>query len=87
MSENLDVLRSIDDEPIKLEPYDLTWPSRFETEREVLQLALAAATRATPLGQPLSHRPENAIRPGFPGRIEYRYRDSNPGFRHERAAS
>ena len=34
-----------------------------------------------------THGPENAKRPVFTGRNEYRYRDSNPGFRHERAAS
>ena len=32
-------------------------------------------------------RSENAKRPRFTRPLKYRYRDSNPGFRHERPAS
>ena len=40
MSENLDLVRSIYAEPIRLEPYDPTWPSRFEDERAALTAAI-----------------------------------------------
>ena len=40
MSENLDLVRSIYEEPIKLEPYDPAWPLRFEEERAALQAAI-----------------------------------------------
>src|SRR2546421_681072 len=40
MSENLDLVRSIDTEPIRLAPYDSAWPSRFEEERRALEGAI-----------------------------------------------
>src|SRR4051794_982399 len=41
MSENLDLVRSIDIEPIRLVPYDSAWPSRFEEERRALEAAIS----------------------------------------------
>jgi GrpB-like predicted nucleotidyltransferase (UPF0157 family) len=40
MSANLDLVRSIYAEPIRLEPYDPSWPSRYEEERAVLEAAI-----------------------------------------------
>jgi GrpB-like predicted nucleotidyltransferase (UPF0157 family) len=40
MSENLDLVRSNDTEPIRLAPYDSAWPSRFEDERRALDAAI-----------------------------------------------
>ncbi len=47
----------------------------------------AATWPAPTSSQTSSQAPQNAKRPASTGRNEYRYRDSNPGFRHERAAS
>jgi GrpB-like predicted nucleotidyltransferase (UPF0157 family) len=35
---------SVPDEPIRLRPYDPTWPARFEQERAVLEAAIGALT-------------------------------------------
>jgi hypothetical protein len=39
------------------------------------------------VAQTVAHHPENDETPDNTGVLKYRYRDSNPGFRRERAAS
>jgi integrase len=56
------------------------------SERDAADRLSAYLSKPT-VAHTAAHAPENAIQPGNTGPLEYRYRDSNPGFRRERAAS
>jgi hypothetical protein len=58
-------------------------PSSERDAADRLSAYLAEPTVAHTAAQAI----ENAIQSANKGSIEYRYRDSNPGFRRERAAS
>jgi integrase len=55
-------------------------------EREAAE-RLSAYLDAPTVAQTVAHRARNAKSPASTGDLKYRYRDSNPGFRRERAAS
>ena len=62
-------------------------PGGEETARERLD-AFLTPTQPTPtVAHPVAHDPQNDEIPKNTGFLKYRYRDSNPGFRRERAAS
>ncbi len=62
-------------------------PGGEEQARERLDAYLTPPTPITTVAQTVAHAPENAETPENSGVLKYRYRDSNPGFRRERAAS
>ena len=61
-------------------------PGGEEQARERLDAYLTPPP-VTTVAQTVAHDPENAETPENTGVLKYRYRDSNPGFRRERAAS
>ena len=52
-----------------------------------LDAYLTPPTPITTLAQTVAHASQNDETPVNTGVLKYRYRDSNPGFRRERAAS
>ena len=56
------------------------------SERDAAERLTAFLARPT-VAQTVAHPPKSAPGPANTGSFEYRYRDSNPGFRRERAAS
>jgi integrase len=62
-------------------------PGGEDTARERLDAYLNSSSLAPTVAQTVAQTPENEKTPRFAGLSEYRYRDSNPGYRRERAAS
>ena len=62
-------------------------PGGEEQARERLDAYLNPPKPIPTEAQTVAHDPQNAETPVNTGLLQYRYRDSNPGFRRERAAS
>ena len=62
-------------------------PGGEEQARERLDAYLNAPTAIPTAAQTVAHDRQNEKTPDESGVLKYRYRDSNPGFRRERAAS
>ena len=62
-------------------------PGGEDQARERLDAFLAPAHPTPTVAQTVAHDPTNDETPENAGVLKYRYRDSNPGFRRERAAS
>ncbi len=62
-------------------------PGGEDTARERLDAFLTPATTGPTVAHTVAHYPNNDETPASTGVLKYRYRDSNPGFRRERAAS
>jgi hypothetical protein len=56
------------------------------SEREAADRLTAYLAKST-VARTVAHTADSADSPAVAGLEEYRYRDSNPGFRRERAAS
>ncbi len=62
-------------------------PGGEEAARERLDAYLTPPSLVPTVAQTVARAPNNQKTPRFAGSSEYRYRDSNPGYRRERAAS
>ena len=62
-------------------------PGGEDQARERLDAYLTPPKPIPTVAQTVAHDPENDETPENTGVLKYRYRDSNPGFRRERAAS
>ncbi len=62
-------------------------PGGEQTARERLDAYLTPPNLTPTVAQTVAHAPKNDENPVDTGLLKYRYRDSNPGFRRERAAS
>jgi integrase len=62
-------------------------PGGEQAAAERLDAYLNPPTKGLTVARTVAHRPENEKTPENSGVLKYRYRDSNPGFRRERAAS
>ena len=71
--------------PIAAPDPQMTADDRYQFPRA--EIASPAMTGDPTVAHTVAHPPQNAKTPVDTGVSEYRYRDSNPGFRRERAAS
>jgi hypothetical protein len=62
-------------------------PGGEDQARQRLDAFLTPAQPSPTVAHTLAHDPQNDETPENTGVLKYRYRDSNPGFRRERAAS
>ena len=70
-----------------LEPLRPPRPRRRRASPRAPRRLPQPPTPITTVAQTVAHDPQNAETPESSGVLKYRYRDSNPGFRRERAAS